>query len=81
LFHKASSAHSILSSTGGGLAHAFETQADMEGLVSELANSLHRMLVTPESLGRVDPVAYAPFEARAITGQFAAIFEEVARCD
>jgi Glycosyl transferase 4-like domain len=79
LFHKASSAHSILSSIGGGLAHAFEARTDMEGLVSELARSLHRISVEREKLGHADPVAYAPFEAREITARFVAIFEKVVR--
>jgi hypothetical protein len=77
LFHCASSSHSILSSAGGGLVHTYNQDGDDEELLSKLAASLRKIVVTPNQIGRANPCAYAPFEARSVTSRFAAIFNEV----
>lgn len=77
LFHKASSAHSILSSAGGGLSYAFATRDDLRLLEAPLSDALYKLATTPESLGRAAPASYAPYEARAIARQFANIFDEL----
>jgi hypothetical protein len=79
LFHKTSSAHTILSATGGGIALAFSNGEELAALEIKIAESLRTLAVAPETLGKADPAAYAPFEARAIAGRFAAIFEEISR--
>lgn len=79
LFHRASSSHAILSSAGGGFAHAFCEDNDAVGLVAELAMSLRKLVLEPDQLGRVDRAAYASIEACAIAARFAAIFDEVSR--
>jgi hypothetical protein len=77
LFHRASNAHAILSSAGGGRALAFETREELDALEVSLAEGLRTLALHPESLGVVDPVAYAPYEASNIAGRFADVFDRV----
>lgn len=78
LFHADSSAHAILSRAGGGLAHAFSNEAELDALVEPLARSLHRLATDPSSLGRTDPAAYADTTAHAVAGRFAELMRHVA---
>lgn len=78
LFHSASSAHAILSAAGGGMAHAFADDAALARLTPDLATSLRRLATAPESFGRADPAAYAPYTARAVAQQFARVFDTAA---
>jgi hypothetical protein len=77
LFHRASSAHTILTAAGGGQAFAFATLEELVALEASLADGLRTLAAAPESLGRVDPSAYAPYEARAVARRFADIFESL----
>jgi hypothetical protein len=77
LFHRASSAHSILSNAGGGRAFAFETLAELAALEAPLAEGLRTLAGAPASLGHIDPSAYAPYEARAIASRFGYIFDSL----
>jgi hypothetical protein len=78
LFHRASSAHAILSAAGGGRAMAFETETQLEALQGPLAEALGELAATPERFGRPDPSAYAPYTAHAVAAQFARVFDQVA---
>src|SRR5262249_27252013 len=78
LFHRASSAHAILSSAGGGRTFAFETAQELGALEVPLAEGLKALALRPESLGNANPTAYAPYEARNIAARFANIFDHVA---
>jgi len=78
LFHQESSAHQILAGAGGGIALSFENAAELDALAPRINEALVRLLSAPESLGRVDPNAYAPYTARAVSGRFAAIFDQAA---
>jgi hypothetical protein len=78
LFHRASSAHAILSSAGGGRTLAFETQEELDALEASLADGLRTLALHPDSLGIADPAAFAPYEARNITKRFSDIFNRVA---
>jgi hypothetical protein len=77
LFHRASSAHEILSTSGGGRALAFETSDELSALEIPLTEALRTLIVAPDSLGVANPAAYAPYEATAISRRFAAIFDRV----
>lgn len=77
LFHCASSAHEILSASGGGRALAFATADELAGLEAALGEGLHNLALYPEQFGRPDPAAYAPFEARNIARCFADIFDRL----
>jgi len=79
LFHKSSSSHAILLQAGGGLAFAFADAQGLEALEAPLADALAKLATAPESLGKADPSAYAPFEARSIAKQYAEIFDSVAK--
>jgi len=79
LFHQASSAHAILQSAGGGLAHAFADPAGLEALTPALAEALQRLATAPESLGAPNPAAIAPYTADAVAARFAEVFEKAAR--
>jgi hypothetical protein len=83
LFHRSSSAHAILSASGGGLAIAFDEREGLDGLSAQLAQGLRTLAVRPDLLGSADPTTYAPYEARAIAARFARIFDTlaVARAD
>jgi glycosyltransferase involved in cell wall biosynthesis len=78
LYHRASSAHAILSAAGGGLALAFERSADLADLEAPLAEALRTLALQPDTLGAAEPAAYAPYEAHNIARRFAAIFESMA---
>jgi hypothetical protein len=78
LFHRASSAHPILAAACGGRAFAFAGPSELAALEVPLADGLRTLAAVPQSLGRVDPCAYAPYEARAIACRFGAIFDRLA---
>jgi glycosyltransferase involved in cell wall biosynthesis len=78
LFHRASSAHAILSASGGGQALAFETTDELVALEAALVEGLRNLALHPEWFGTVDPAAYALFEARNIARRFADIFDQLA---
>jgi hypothetical protein len=78
LFHRESSAHAILTAAGGGRSFAFATQEELAALEAPIADGLRRLAAAPESLGSVDPSAYAAYEARAIAIRFSAIFDSIA---
>lgn len=75
LFHRASSAHAILSVSGGGRAVSFANGEELDGLEGLLADGLQTLAVRPEALGSADPAAYAPYAARAIAARFAEILD------
>jgi glycosyltransferase involved in cell wall biosynthesis len=77
LFHRASSAHQILSTTGGGLAFAFSSAGELAALDEPLSGALYRVATAPASLGVADPTVYAPYEARATALRFSEIFDTV----
>jgi hypothetical protein len=75
LFHRASSAHAILTAAGGGCALAFAERGDIDALTTPIADALRTLALDPQSLGSPSPAAYAPYEARAIAARFAAILD------
>ncbi len=77
LFHRDSSAHAILSKAGGGIALAFETPDELAALPPKIADALVTLAIKPESVGKVDPAAYADYTAHAVAGRFAAIFDRL----
>lgn len=77
LFHRNSSSHAILTEAGGGLVHAFADEVELAALEGELAQSLTTLVERGSELGLPDPAAYAPYEARAVAGQFAEIFDRI----
>lgn len=77
LFHRMSSSHDILMRAGGGVALAFETQDELDGLIPAIAEGLERLATDPASVGQPDPSAYATFNANAVAGQFADVFDSV----
>ena len=77
VLHSASSAHTILSSAGGGMAFGFETLEELDELVPKIAQAIVALAIDPESAGKVDEAAYANFTAHAVSGRFAAIFNRL----
>jgi Glycosyl transferase 4-like domain len=75
LFHRASSAHAILSSAGGGRTLAFETPQELNALEAPIAEALKTLALNPKSLGMADRASYAPYEAGNIVKRFADIFD------
>jgi hypothetical protein len=78
LFHRASSAHAILSEAGGGQAFAFENDRELAALEDAIAKALVTLAESPEILGSADPTAHNTFEARRIAERFGQIFDMVA---
>lgn len=74
VFHRASSAHQILSAAGGGIALAFEGRDELSALVPIIAQALERIAIDPRLLGKIDQSAYAPYTAHAIAGRYADLF-------
>jgi hypothetical protein len=77
LFHRASAAHTVLSAAGGGRAFAFGTPEERGALEFPLSDGFRILAANPESLGHVDPSAYAPYEVRAVARRFADIFDSL----
>jgi hypothetical protein len=77
VFHCASSAHEILSTSGGGRAFAFQTPDELSALEIPLAEALRTLVLAPDSLGIVNPTTYAPYEASATSRRFADIFDSI----
>jgi glycosyltransferase involved in cell wall biosynthesis len=77
LFHRASSAHAILSAAGGGRSLAFDGKEELAALEIPLAEALRTLALKPNSLGTADPASYAPYEARNIASRFAEIFDSM----
>ena len=74
LFHQSSSAHAILSAAGGGIALAFSNPQELASLEVPIAEGLRKLALAPNSLGKVDSAASAPYEARTIAQKYADIF-------
>jgi hypothetical protein len=78
LFHRASSAHSILSAAGGGRAISFASPMELLGIARTIEEALGSLAETPEAFGRACPAAYAPYTAHAVAGHFARVFDQIA---
>jgi glycosyltransferase involved in cell wall biosynthesis len=78
LFHRASSAHAILTAAGGGRPLAFESPEELAAVDAALVDGLRTLAARPEALGTVNRAAYAPYEARAIAARFGEIFDRLA---
>ncbi len=77
LFRSQSSAHTILSAAGGGVALSFGSPEALAGLVPALANGLKQFSTDSAVFGHVDPAAYAAYEASAVAEQYAKIFHDI----
>ncbi len=77
IFHRASSAHNILSTVGGGVALAFSDAQELAALEGPLSEALHRVVTAPASLGAPDPGLYAPYEARETARRFGDILDKL----
>ena len=75
IFHDASSAHRILSEAGGGVALGFADLAQLAEQPHAIAQAMERLVTAPQSLGAVDPQAYATVTAEAVSQRFATVFE------
>lgn len=78
LFHEASSAHRILSESGGGRSFAFSELAELSGLVPEIANAIGAIARDPRQIPESDPAAYADFTADSVARRYAEIFDILA---
>jgi len=79
LFHRASQAHSIVCSAGGGCNLSFENLEELNKMQASLANGLKILATANDKLGKANPAVYAPYEARAIAGRYAEIFDLVSK--
>jgi hypothetical protein len=77
VFHNLSSAHAILARAGGGIALSFTDQASLTALGPHIAAAFAQLVNDRAALGRVDPEAYAPFTAAAISERYAGIFDQL----
>jgi hypothetical protein len=77
IFCATSSAHSILSVAGGGIAFAFSNEAELRELKEPLKKALLMLIDHPERFGEPDPAVYAPYTAHAVAGRFAGIFDRI----
>jgi hypothetical protein len=77
VFHRASSAHEILRKAGGGIAIGFAGATELENVPRVIADALVQLVTNQGALGKVNPVAYAPYEASAIARRFGEIFDRL----
>ena len=78
IYHRQSSAHTILTAAGGGVALAFSTGEELNALESTICDGLYRLIAEPTTLGQSDPAAYTPYESLNIAQQYADIFNLLA---
>ena len=78
MFHGESSAHEILSSSGGGFCHSLMSVDDLPVLVEGLKNNLASFAEQKVNLSKPNPLAYQTYTARSVAGHFASIFEHLA---
>ncbi len=74
LFHRASSAFDILVRSGGAKVLGFATPHELAGLTGALKQAIRDLALDPASVGVVQRSVLAPYDARHIAAQFAAIF-------
>ncbi len=79
LLHRSSSAHTILSQTGGGIAVSFCSTAELEACKANIGAALLQLVTAPQTLPPANPAACSSFTARAIAGRFAAVFASIAQ--
>ena len=79
LFHRASSAHEILSKAGGGFALAFADRAELDFLGSALAVALFRLATKVRLFPAPDRSVYSKFSADEIARRFADILDRATR--
>lgn len=77
IFHQASSAHQILSASGGGAAFSFETLAELEAVKAKVTEALRELTQAPEKFPAIPPSAYARYSAHAVAGRFAGILDQL----
>ncbi|SFU47295.1 Glycosyl transferase 4-like domain [Methylobacterium sp. 174MFSha1.1] len=77
LYHAQSSAHTILSRCGGGIAVGFDAAGGPAAAEPALRDALARVLAAGDRLGPVDPAAIAPFTGSEIARRCARFFERV----
>ncbi|MGC8534740.1 MAG: glycosyltransferase [Rhizomicrobium sp.] len=77
VFHALSSAHAILAHAGGGIALSFKDPASLATLHKQIARAFAELVTKHGDLGVVDPKAYAPFTAAAVSERYAKIFDRV----
>ena len=77
LFHRASSAHAILTAAGGGRPFAFDSCHELASLEAPLSEALRTLASAPELFGAAEPAFYAPYQARAIAARFGSIFDRL----
>ena len=78
IFHAESSAHTVLSAAGGGVALAYTGEEGRAALIEAVAEGLARLANDAASLGQADPAAFADFTAHAVAGKYADVFQSVA---
>ncbi|MGO9390191.1 hypothetical protein, partial [Rhodoblastus sp.] len=80
LFHASSSAHNILTKSGGGRPFAFDSPAKLPGLVAPLRDALVELAVVPLSFGHAESKSYAAYTADSVAGDFVKIFDVLTGC-
>lgn len=75
IFCSASSAHALLSASGGGMAFGFSDEAELRDLRQPLTRALAALIDHPDRFGQPDPAVYATHTAQSVAGRFAAIFD------
>lgn len=79
IYHRASSAHEILSAAGGGVALAFSNAEELYALQDKICKALKQLAESPASIGIADSSVYADYEATRIAQRFADIFDGLDR--
>lgn len=79
LFHEASSAHEILSKSGGGFCHSLSSIGDLPKLVEGMKLDLASFAGKKVSLAPPNPAAYENYTARSVAGQFAHVFGQISK--
>lgn len=79
LFHKASSAHCILTEASGGFAFSFSNPEELALLAGPISTAIRNLAINPEAAGQLRHQVIAPYAASSIAARFAEILETVSR--
>lgn len=77
LFHEKSSAHEILSSSGGGVVLSFDGPVALCRLIPMIADGLNRLASHSDSFSPAHKAAYVDYAASAVARRYAEIFDRL----
>lgn len=78
-FHELSSAHHVLAAAKGGVSVPYSTEGEKTPTIEALCDAIMTIYNKASAISGVDPASYERFTAENIAGEFAGIFDKLAK--